>query len=376
MSGVDRISMLPDAILVHILSFLPLKTVVTATSTLSKRWRDLWQSIPIVDLDDSPFQLQGKLDRFVPFAFAVILSRDATLPILNFRLKYRSANVASSEVNLWLKTAIQRKVETIELSPYFYSHVKLPTAILTCSSLVVLKLKNLIVDRISTVQLPLLKTLHIDLVRFTNGEYLEMILSGCPNIHHLQIKGLELQQSFIPLGVTFPNLIHVELFLYQCKWIWIVRLLNNSPLLQVLDVGGDKLTRPMILPDPPYPKTVPGCLSSHLRACTLRNFLGHRADIRFAIYVLQNARVLNKMTICCQNPREEGDKYQILKKISKKSGPKIGPESNQPASMGPILMSWLLIPTLRCCNCIFTLTIRVPGEPFLATAWSRTALGV
>ncbi|MED6158438.1 hypothetical protein PIB30_032762 [Stylosanthes scabra] len=314
MTGVDRISVLPDAILVHILSFLSSQTVVTATSTLSTRWRDLWLSVPTVDLDDSLFRLRAKPDRFVPFAYAVLLSRDATQPILNFRLKYRSASVASCDVNFWLKIAIQRKVETVEFSPFFFSHVTLPTAIFTCSRLLVLKLQNLIVDRISTVHLPLLKTLHIDLVRFTNGEYLEIILSGCPNIHHLKIKGLELQQSFIPLGVTFPNLIHVELFVSQCKWIWIVRLLNNSPLLQVLDIGGEKLARPLVLPDPPYPQTVTGCLSSHLRACTMRNFLGYRFDIRFATYVLQNARVLKKMI---QNSMEERDKYQILKKISK-----------------------------------------------------------
>ncbi|MED6175012.1 hypothetical protein PIB30_074501 [Stylosanthes scabra] len=312
MSGVDRISVLPDAILCHILSFLPSKTVIE-TSTLSRRWRDLWHSVPTVDLDDSPFQ--ERTDRFLRFAYAVMLSRDVTQPILNFRLKFENSFIASCDINLWLKKAIQRKVETIEFSPNYYFNVKLPTAVLTCSRLVALKLNNLIVDRVPTVHLPLLKTLDIDLVRFTNGEYLEMILSGCPNIHHLQIKRVGLQPSFIPPAVTFPNLIHVVLFAYRCKWLWIVRLLNSSPRLQVLDIGGDKFTGLLCLPNQPYPETVPGCLLSHLRACTLRNFHADDVDIQFATYILQNARVLNKMTIFCRSSME-GYRYQILRTIS------------------------------------------------------------
>ncbi|MED6158440.1 hypothetical protein PIB30_032764 [Stylosanthes scabra] len=235
MSGVDRISVLPDAILLHILSFLPSKTVV-ATSILSRMWRNLWRSVPTVDLDDSPFR--ERPDRFLPFAYALIFSRDITQPILNIRLKCENSSIAPSDVSVWLKRAIQRKLETIDLSFSCFSPMKLPAEIFTCSSLVVLKLMNVTVDLTSTVHLPLLKTLHIDLVKFSKGKYLEIILSGCPNIHHLQIKRLVLPPSFIPLGVTFPNLIHVVLFVCKCKWFWIVRLLNSSPLLQVLDVGG------------------------------------------------------------------------------------------------------------------------------------------
>ncbi|MED6158441.1 hypothetical protein PIB30_032765 [Stylosanthes scabra] len=315
MSGVDRISALSDAILVHILSFLPPKTVVTATSTLSRRWRDLWRSVPTVDLDDTAFR--GKPDRFLPFAYALMLSRDVTKSILNFRLKCEISSIASSDISLWLKIAIEKKLETLELSYGFYSPMKLPAEILTCSSLVVLKLNNFIVDRTSRVHLPFLKTLHMDRIKFVKGEYLEMILSGCPNIHHLRIKGSELHSSFIPLALTFTDLIHVELLVSQCNWFSIVGLLNSCPLLQVLDVGGYyRSSRPLVVSDHPYSKIAPACLSSHLRACTLRNFHGDDVDIQFATSILQNTRVLNIMSIYCPESSSEGVKLQILKKIS------------------------------------------------------------
>ncbi|KAI3965602.1 hypothetical protein MKX01_010559 [Papaver californicum] len=46
--GEDRISKLPDPLVHHILSFLPTKCVVS-TSILSKGWKYVWVSVPILD---------------------------------------------------------------------------------------------------------------------------------------------------------------------------------------------------------------------------------------------------------------------------------------------------------------------------------------
>ncbi|QHO08459.1 hypothetical protein HN51_067058 [Arachis hypogaea] len=236
-SRVDRISALPDQILVHILSFLESK-MVAATSILSSRWRDLWHSVPTVDLDDALFPDEEEL--FVRFAYAVILSRDVMQPILNFRLKSEYSLSAQCDVELWLNTAIQRKVERIELSPSIYSKIKLPFGILTCATLVVLKLANLTVDSISTVHLPALQTLYMDGVKFAKREYVDMILSGCPNIEDLQIESLKLYLKFRPLAVTFGNLIHMQFSVYDCIWWLLLRLLNSCPLLQILELRKEK----------------------------------------------------------------------------------------------------------------------------------------
>ncbi|OMP01228.1 hypothetical protein COLO4_12050 [Corchorus olitorius] len=41
----DRISTLPDSIIHHFLSLLPIKDAVK-TGVLSKRWKDIWTSVP------------------------------------------------------------------------------------------------------------------------------------------------------------------------------------------------------------------------------------------------------------------------------------------------------------------------------------------
>ena len=56
-ASTDIISSLPDCLLSHILSFLPIRDSA-ATSVLSRRWRHLWILVPILDLD---FGLDGKL---------------------------------------------------------------------------------------------------------------------------------------------------------------------------------------------------------------------------------------------------------------------------------------------------------------------------
>jgi hypothetical protein len=62
--GEDRLSDLPDCILIHILSFLYTKHVVR-TCVLSKRWRHLWKHIPTLILHSSRFFAVKKFDIFV-----------------------------------------------------------------------------------------------------------------------------------------------------------------------------------------------------------------------------------------------------------------------------------------------------------------------
>ncbi|CAB4302706.1 unnamed protein product [Prunus armeniaca] len=57
--GTDRISALPDFIIYHILSFLPMKLDVDRTSILSKRWHYVHASFPFFEFDQSHFGIRG-----------------------------------------------------------------------------------------------------------------------------------------------------------------------------------------------------------------------------------------------------------------------------------------------------------------------------
>ncbi|XP_062089017.1 F-box/LRR-repeat protein At3g26922-like [Humulus lupulus] len=64
----DRISKLPDAVIVHILSFLPTVDVVR-TCILSKRWKFMWYSVPVLFFSDATtdFQSPQGLEKFYKY---------------------------------------------------------------------------------------------------------------------------------------------------------------------------------------------------------------------------------------------------------------------------------------------------------------------
>lgn len=74
--GVDRISALSDALVRHILSFLPTIYAVW-TSLLSSRWNNLWNSLPNVDFDDEDFHTK-RTDRFMKIVGRVLSSRGSS----------------------------------------------------------------------------------------------------------------------------------------------------------------------------------------------------------------------------------------------------------------------------------------------------------
>ncbi|XP_058730956.1 F-box protein At4g22280-like [Vicia villosa] len=78
----DRLSDLPDCIILHILSFLNTKHVVQ-TCVLSTRWKHLWKCIPTLILHSSRFTSLKKFDTFVSNIFIL---RDSSTELHAFDL--------------------------------------------------------------------------------------------------------------------------------------------------------------------------------------------------------------------------------------------------------------------------------------------------
>ncbi|KAL6990971.1 hypothetical protein U1Q18_009091 [Sarracenia purpurea var. burkii] len=119
-SPIDRISALPDCLLLHILSFLPIEDAIR-TDVLSKRWQYVWTYLPslLFCFDDSV----NPCDRCVNGDFVefvdktLILCNGSTVKKIGVDFYYHDRFV--SNVNVWTRFAARNDTEELRL--------KLPT---------------------------------------------------------------------------------------------------------------------------------------------------------------------------------------------------------------------------------------------------------
>ncbi|OVA09208.1 F-box domain [Macleaya cordata] len=184
--GEDRISELPDPILHHILCFLPTKCSVS-TSILSKRWRYLWTSIPVLDFREWR-SLSDKLG---------MLSLHDDRPTIQKFYFYSDDDFDESRVIAWISTLIRHKVEELILSLEDDIH-QFPPCFSTCESLTMLDL-----EAVTNLKLPFsfprLKILWLTYIRFVDEKLTQQFFSNCPVLE--------------------------ELILTSCKWVvWVLYL--------------------------------------------------------------------------------------------------------------------------------------------------------
>ncbi|CAL5067928.1 unnamed protein product [Urochloa decumbens] len=120
-SAPDRLSALSDDLLRHVLSFLPAEMVVQ-TTVLSKRWVDLWRSVPGINLDLGHFR-RGATERWIAswermenFTNNLLIQHNA--PCLDaFRFHATCANPEPlRHVDRWVRRAIKDNPLVLELS--------------------------------------------------------------------------------------------------------------------------------------------------------------------------------------------------------------------------------------------------------------------
>jgi len=174
---VDRINTLPDDILIHILSSLPTKQAFV-TSILSKRWKHLWCYVPNVELEfvDGKAE-EDKHSLFDEFVYSVLVSLEAAG-------KEKKANTRFSQlcIHSFILHVEHRMHDWERMIPHQ------PYSILTCETLVVLKLSFLNMGEEFTynaITLPSLKTLHLKVIRFQQDNDLIFLTDKCPNLEDL-----------------------------------------------------------------------------------------------------------------------------------------------------------------------------------------------
>ncbi|KAJ1704051.1 hypothetical protein LUZ63_003830 [Rhynchospora breviuscula] len=197
----DRISSLPDCLIHLIMSFLTAQKAVQ-TCVLSKRWKNLWTTLPFLDFDLWKFKSDGqsdysesedggppdKFDKFRDFVCMTLLLRKAS-DLHTFHLSCTEM-IEWPEYNMfirsWLLYALNHNPQVLKIDFTLEGSVALAT--FTCASLVDASFSYFPQARnIKVINLPCLRRLHLKRVTVTRG-FVEKLFCGCPMLELFHLK--------------------------------------------------------------------------------------------------------------------------------------------------------------------------------------------
>ncbi|KAI4298964.1 hypothetical protein L6164_032468 [Bauhinia variegata] len=163
----DRLSSLPDEILVLILQFLDTKHAAQ-TSVLSRRWKNMWSQLPIINIDSDSFRYYLSFRNFV---LNVISRRVAPVYICKFWFDisnpiYSSLQMCIDSHDLF-EPLVQRVIHHVVTHGVRYLCLHFPRIVddlpilFTCPSLKMLELRELIIPPTQKLDFPTLTTLNL-----------------------------------------------------------------------------------------------------------------------------------------------------------------------------------------------------------------------
>ncbi|XP_054782743.1 F-box/LRR-repeat protein 25-like [Prosopis cineraria] len=299
----DRISGLPDPLLHHILSFLPIKEAIAKSLILSKRWTPLGLAMPALDIHDFGF---SSLHSFIQFVDAVLFLSDPN-PINMFRLKCQRFRVPSIRINPWIKSIMNHKVQHLELcfaDLNSYRHVDVPACIFHSSTIKVLKLAKVMLNARS-VNSPSLKVLHLVKVQFSNPESAANIPNGCSLLEDLVLKTWSTPIGHFRIG-RFEHFASAEV---QPSWIPLTAFSNVRLLRIELDlIFKRSLVESML--------DIPQCLSTHHKKFCLGEYRGSECEFELATFIMKNSSALRNISIYSSTKENVDSKHQMLRRLS------------------------------------------------------------
>ncbi|GER41518.1 F-box family protein [Striga asiatica] len=250
----DFFSDLPDPILVHILSFLPLRDAIR--TVVLPRFGKLWLSLPVLDLDNCVYheddedtdvvicdnenfmhvvhqvwnhQGENTLNKLhLRFALALTYSHytesDLNNPNLSDyeRRKVDKKRAALYQVGKLIGYAVSRKVKVLDIDlegcDFIEQYYELPD-VLNTGYLTNLRLAACDIRSCEQINLPALRVLFLNKVLLSD-EAIERILNGCPFLEDLSLFDCH---GFRQLNSKNPNLKKLMLSLAVNKWIVVVQ---------------------------------------------------------------------------------------------------------------------------------------------------------
>ncbi|KAK9757593.1 hypothetical protein RND81_01G172800 [Saponaria officinalis] len=213
----DRLSGMPDHLIVHILSFMP--TLDAVKTMLLRRFGNLWTLVPALWFD---FDLYDRIclpddeevtyyDVFTSFARFVrnvlLLHRSPTID--SFRLFIKPLEIRFEDrriihdIQMWLRFVTDRQVKDVDFCFDGFDKLALPHCIVTSQSLTRLTLFGCTLEHRPHVDFHMesLRELSLSDVKGSN-EAFNQVISGCPNLREVKIDGAD---ELSVLNITPPS---------------------------------------------------------------------------------------------------------------------------------------------------------------------------
>ncbi|VYS62587.1 unnamed protein product [Arabidopsis thaliana] len=181
--NADRMSQLPEALIIQILSLLPTEVAVT-TSVLSKQWQFLWKMLPKLNFDS--LDQRHEFKTFSKNVKRALLSHKApVLHSLHLIVHLHLCNSMNTAKLIGIAFACNLRKLVLEVDGGRFS---IPESLYNCETLDTLELKySILMDVPSSICLKSLRTLHLHYVDFKDNESALNLLSGCPNLENLVV---------------------------------------------------------------------------------------------------------------------------------------------------------------------------------------------
>ncbi|ESQ42736.1 hypothetical protein EUTSA_v10016035mg [Eutrema salsugineum] len=353
----DRISKLPDDLLLQILSLVPISDAMK-TSLLSKRWRSLWKMMPVLKYDENTCPNTGSLGFVDVCTRSLQLHETPLLKSLKLEQKRHSNSCLKWPIfqnnSRVLQNLVVLKLYTTNLD-FADSGESLPVCFRSLKSLhlfrvtlkdtksfcrllsacpvledlffFIVSLRSTNTRNLFTISVPSLQRLEIyssylttfdsrfernapslkylvvkdftSRFKFTEVTVHESktgkLMKFLTSLEHLSI-GLYPSMASHLTGTSISNrLLHLELNIYSDIHLnLLVRLLRDAPKLRALKLNHVNSQFSLYTED--QPSSVPECLSFHLETLQWIGYERTLEERESAVYILKNAHRLKTAT--------------------------------------------------------------------------------